>query len=80
MADSNGRHPRCKRGSTTTEAVADSGLAETPPAVCTRVCTSEAENEHADPLEALAAELRESLSTDALVRLTELLADDPDRA
>jgi len=50
MRDSNPPHPRCKRGRTTTEAIAGSGLTETPPAVCTRVCTSQAENAHAAAL------------------------------
>ena len=47
MTDSNRRHPRCKRGATTSEVVGKSALTQTPSPVCTRVCTSEPENAHA---------------------------------
>ena len=48
MRDSNPRHPRCKRASTTTELTEPQALTPTP----LPVCTSEGEKANADTLEA----------------------------
>ena len=52
MADSNRRHPRCKRGDTTTQTITESEVTATPPDACTAACTSKAENANADTLTA----------------------------
>ena len=46
MADSNGCHPRCKRGALESEPVDTQELTATPSAACTAACTSEGENVH----------------------------------
>ena len=48
MTDSNRRHPRCKRGSATTELTELQALTPTPSDACTAACTSEPENVNTD--------------------------------
>jgi hypothetical protein len=50
--DSNQRLPPCEDENTTTQGVTHSALTPTPSLVCTSVCTSEPENDHADALDA----------------------------
>ena len=52
MADSNRRHPRCKRGDTTTQSVTELEVTPTPSAACTAACTSKGENANADACQA----------------------------
>jgi hypothetical protein len=75
--DSNQRLPPCEDASTTTEKLAQQGLASTPSAACTRACPGEAENanaesQEADPLAELAAELAK-LSPSERQRLAAML-------
>ena len=66
--------PGLQSGGSSNASVTDKELTATPPAACTRACTSDTENDYESNLESIAAALRK-LSPEDRERLTALLND-----